>query len=1034
MSSSTSPPTPADEIVSSGVVTADPYLAPHAPVLAARHAAYAKTKAAIEATSGSLTDFALGFNTFGLRRTDDGGWRYTEWAPAAAGLALVGPFNSWDVDAHRAEVDEYGVWRVTIPPHTLAPGDVVKTAVQMGPTAVHGALGEWHHRIPAWIERVEQDPETGAFHGVAVDSASEDYQWQAPRPVAPPGPGATEEPLIIYEAHIGIASEELAVGSYAHFTANVLPRIAALGYNTVQLMAVMEHVYYGSFGYQVTSFFAASSRYGSRIELKSLIDTAHSLGLRVLLDVVHSHASKNVLDGLNGFDGSDAGYFHAPPRGDHPLWDSRVFDYSQLEVLRFLLSNLRYWIDEFHFDGMRFDGVTSMLYTHHGVGMGFSGSYDEYFGADACVDTDAVVYLKLANELVHSLAAASGGSLVTIAEDVSGMPTLCRPVDEGGVGFDARLAMALPDMWIKLLKEVPDEEWNMGHLVHTLTNRRFNEATIAYAESHDQALVGDKTIAFWLMDADMYTHMSVLTSPTPRIDRGIALHKLIRALTYMLGGDGWLAFCGAEFGHPEWLDFPREGNSYSHKHAPALARPSRPAYVSAKHEADKIIAFDVSHAVVVFNFHPSSSFESYRYGGHARNALDTVFFSEPVPCGGRDHSILVYSPSRTVVVYKLRTVVVRAAKRPKVTLESLDLPGVRDEVAEMEDNEVVSAIEAMVLRMAHEILAEKGLTYEVPSRSSSNQQFVPELNRMVLKSKTTIRDFTGINSVRKTAITTRVLQLIHELCSKGIHVTKRDLFYTDVKLFEKQTDTDDILDDVATMIGCTRTSLNVVASEKGVVVGRVSFRDAGDLIDCTRMGVGGKAIPPFTDRITDIESDAEFILVVEKDAAFMRLAEDRFYNTYPCIIITAKGQPDVSTRRFLKRLKEELNLPVLGLFDSDPYGCRIFSVYTTGSKNLSYDSASLATPDIKWLGVRPSDLDRYNIPEQCRLPLSDRDITACHQLLKEEFIKCNPEWVKELKLMLKTKVKAEIQALATFGFTYLSETYLPQKLAAGDWI
>ena len=378
--------------------------------------------------------------------------------------------------------------------------------------------------------------------------------------------------------------------------------------------------------------------------------------------------------------------------------------------------------------------------------------------------------------------------------------------------------------------------------------------------------------------------------------------------------------------------------------------------------------------------------------------------------------------------------VVAASGKPTVTLESLALADVMPEVDEMEDEHVVEAIEDMVLELASQILAERGMAYDVPSRSSGNQRYVPELNRIVLRNKTTERAFGHIKSVRKTAITTRVLQLIHELCSKGIHVTKRDLFYTDVKLFEKQEDTDDILDDVATMVGCTRTSLNVVASEKGIIVGRVQFRDAGDLIDCTRMGVGGKAIPPFTERITDIQSDAEFILLVEKDAAFMRLAEDRFYNTYPCIIITAKGQPDVSTRRLLKRLKEELHLPVIGLFDSDPYGLKILSVYMSGSKNLSYDSASLATPDIKWLGVRPSDLDRYDIPAQCRLPMTDRDIKTGENLLQEEFIKCNPAWVAELKLMLKTKVKAEIQSLSAFGFQFLTQEYLPRKLAAGDWI
>ena len=312
--------------------------------------------------------------------------------------------------------------------------------------------------------------------------------------------------------------------------------------------------------------------------------------------------------------------------------------------------------------------------------------------------------------------------------------------------------------------------------------------------------------------------------------------------------------------------------------------------------------------------------------------------------------------------------------------------------------------------------------------------YLPELDRIVLKDKVTERSFDGQATVRKATITVRVLQLIFELCLKGIHVTKRDLYYTDVKLFDKQQDSDEVLNDIACMVGCTRTSLSVVASEKGIVIGRVQFREAGDEIDCTRMGVGGKAIPPFIDKITHIRSDAEFILLVEKDAAFMRLAEDRFYNKYPCIIMTAKGQPDVASRLFLKRLKTELQIPILGLVDSDPYGLKILSVYTSGSKNMSYDSANLTTSDIKWLGVRPSDLDRYNIPEQCRLPMTEHDIKTGKEMMQEDFIASNEAWLRELELMIKDKKKAEIQALSNFGFQYLTEEYLPSKIAAGDWI
>lgn len=362
------------------------------------------------------------------------------------------------------------------------------------------------------------------------------------------------------------------------------------------------------------------------------------------------------------------------------------------------------------------------------------------------------------------------------------------------------------------------------------------------------------------------------------------------------------------------------------------------------------------------------------------------------------------------------------------TLADLDLPHSCKEVVDKNADAVLDAVEAAVLLVAETILRGEGFSYALPSRAKGNQLYVRELDRIVLKDSLSHRPFAHTSTCKKAVVTTRILQLVHELCRKRIHVTKRDLFYTDVKLFEDQGTSDAVLDDVACMLGCTRSSLHVVASEKGVVVGRLTFSEDGDPIDCSRMGVGGKAIPPNIDKVTDIRSDATFILLVEKDAAFMRLAEDRFYNTYPCIIITAKGQPDVATRLFLKKLKETLKVPVLALVDSDPYGLKILSVYMKGSMNMSYDSSNLTTPDIKWLGVRPSDLDRFNIPDQCRLPMTEEDIKTGRKLLEEDFVRANELWVQELEIMVSTKVKAEIQALSSFGFQYLSQHYLPLKL------
>ena len=379
-----------------------------------------------------------------------------------------------------------------------------------------------------------------------------------------------------------------------------------------------------------------------------------------------------------------------------------------------------------------------------------------------------------------------------------------------------------------------------------------------------------------------------------------------------------------------------------------------------------------------------------------------------------------------------REIKARGVKRK--TLNDLSIAEAYREVVDREGGEIAAAIEQVMLAVARSVMRGDGFEYTLPSRGATDQVYVEALDRIVLKNKTTRAAFGTVSSVRKVTILTRVMQLVHGVLSRGIHVTKRDLFYTDVKLFRDQKDSDAVLDDISCMLGCTRNSLHVVASEKGVVVGRLQYKEDGDEIDCTKMGVGGKAIPSNIDKITDMRTDAKFVLLVEKDAAFMRLAEDRFYNKYPCIIITAKGQPDVATRLFLSKVKRDLNIPVLALVDSDPYGLKIISVYMQGSKNMAFDSANLTTPDIKWLGVRPSDLDKFKIPEQCRLDMSAKDIETGQHMLNEDFVKQNPEWVKEINIMLETKTKAEIQALSAYGFQYLTKVYLPLKLAEGDWI
>ncbi|PKK32399.1 glucan (1,4-alpha-), branching enzyme 1 [Columba livia] len=626
----------------------------------------------IEENEGGLDKFTKSYKTFGVNQFVDGGIYCKEWAPGAEAVFLTGDFNGWNPFSHPYKKMEYGKWELFIPPGQdgyppVPHGSKLKVVIR-------AQNGELLYRISPWARYVVRDEDKVNYDWV---------HWNPPLSYIRKHPSPKRlKSLRIYESHVGIASPEGKVASYKNFTYNVLPRVKDLGYNCVQLMAIMEHAYYASFGYQVTSFFAASSRYGTPDDLKEMIDVAHSMGITVLLDVVHSHASKNSEDGLNKFDGTDSCFFHSGPRGNHQLWDSRLFDYANWEVLRFLLSNLRMWIEEYRFDGFRFDGVTSMLYHHHGIGTGFSGDYNEYFGLH--VDEDALCYLMLANHMIKFL----HPECITIAEDVSGMPALCRPVAEGGGGFDYRLAMAIPDKWIQIIKELKDEDWNMGNIVHTLTNRRHEEKYIAYAESHDQALVGDKTLAFRLMDAEMYTNMSVLSPLTPVIDRGIQLHKMIRLITHALGGESYLNFMGNEFGHPEWLDFPRKGNNESYHYARRqfnltedhllryrflnafdrdmnkleerfgwLASP--PAYVSEKHESNKVIAFERAGLIFIFNFHPYQSYVDYRvgieipgkykilldsdaaeYGGHQRLDHSTEYFSEEYPHNYRPNSLM----------------------------------------------------------------------------------------------------------------------------------------------------------------------------------------------------------------------------------------------------------------------------------------------------------------------------------------------------------------------------------------------------------
>ncbi|MDR3189148.1 MAG: alpha amylase C-terminal domain-containing protein [Prevotellaceae bacterium] len=620
-----------------------------------------------------LSEIANSHLYYGLHHTGSG-WALREWAPNAQYVYLIGEFNGWKPDSRWGfRRIGGGSWELTLPPEMLHHGDLYKLLIVW-----ENGSGE---RIPSHCRRVVQDEKTHIF-SAQVWRPQQPYSWKNAPPKRVKNP-------FIYEAHVGMATEEYRTGTYAEFAQNVLPRIAALGYNVLQLMAVQEHPYYGSFGYQVSNFYAPSFRFGTPEELKALVDAAHGLGIAVIMDIVHSHAVKNDNEGLSHFDGTEYQYFHAGARGQHPVWDSRCFDYGKPEVISFLLSNCKYWLEEFRFDGFRFDGVTSMMYLHHGIGIDFV-SYGMYY--DQHADEDAITYLTLANKLVHELNPAA----LSIAEDVSGMPALAVPVKDGGMGFDFRMSMGVADFWVKTLKAKKDEQWHVGDMFHELTNKRADEKTISYAECHDQAMVGDKTIAFWLLDKEMYTGMSIF-EPNLLVDRGVALHKLIRFATVSTAGDGYLNFMGNEFGHPEWIDFPREGNGWSYHYARrqwrladdgnlryrfllawdkaivALAKKEkiyreRP-FAIVQNCDDQALIFKRGDVVFAFNFNPVKSFTGYGFEVDA-GEYTTILCSDNPAFGGfgridekisyltssenGKHLLKLYLPSRAAVALKRR--------------------------------------------------------------------------------------------------------------------------------------------------------------------------------------------------------------------------------------------------------------------------------------------------------------------------------------------------------------------------------------------
>ena len=664
-----------------GIVASDPYLEPYEAAIRGRHE-HALWKIGQLTRNGrqTLSDFANGYKYFGLHKVPRGGWVFREWAPTATDIYLVGDFNNWTEDEkYRCKrIEGTGNWELKLPAKAMKHGQLYKMHVKWD-----GGEGE---RIPAWCQRVVQDEVTKIF-SAQVWAPKTPYQWKKKNFKA------NTNPLLIYECHVGMGQDAEKVGTYTEFKDNVLPRVAKDGYNCIQVMAIQEHPYYGSFGYHVSSFFAPSSRFGTPEELKALIDAAHQMGISVVMDIVHSHAVKNEVEGLGNLAGDPNQYFYPGDRHEHPAWDSLCFDYGKDDVIHFLLSNCKYWLEEFHFDGFRFDGVTSMLYYSHGLGEAFT-NYGDYFNGHE--DDNAICYLTLANKLIHEV----NPKAITIAEEVSGMPGLAAKFEDGGYGFNYRMAMNIPDYWIKTIKERRDEDWKPSSIFWEVKNRRADEQTISYCESHDQALVGDKTIIFRLIDADMYWHFKQ-GDENDMVHRGIALHKMIRLVTLGTINGGYLNLMGNEFGHPEWIDFPREGNGWSYKYArrqwnlvdnPELDYHflgdfdrkmievvkgeknfiKTPVQEIWHNDGDQVLAFMRGDLVFVFNFSPTRSFTDYgflvpegdykvvlnsdakEFGGNGFADDTMVHHTNFDPVYEKDHKgwLKLYIPARSAVVLK----------------------------------------------------------------------------------------------------------------------------------------------------------------------------------------------------------------------------------------------------------------------------------------------------------------------------------------------------------------------------------------------
>lgn len=545
-------------------------------------------------------------------------WIWREYMPGADTVWLTTEKYHFQRHARQRFTKKAdGIFELILPYDALAHGMYVELRVEpaaytvLNPDGIPTAL----KRVPAFSTWVEQNKEIPTQWCARIFHPEKPYCFREKNPEIPSF-------LRIYEAHVGMAQPDTkhigeSAGTYLDFANNILPRIKKGGYTCVQLMGILEHPLYRSFGYQVSNYFAPCSRFGTPDDCKQMIDAAHALGLSVILDIPHAHACANTEQGLYQYDGTP--YFFMDKINQ---WGTPSFDFSNEMTRRFLLSNLRYWLEEYHVDGFRFDAVGNMLYKDFGVDDNFSHTGRCFYGKDGKPRTnnEGELYIALANHLIHEINPKG----ISIAEEFSGMPGLtCLPKD-GGLGFDARFAMGIPDYWEKFIKKPQD----LGSMWYEMNNHRPYDHTISYVECHDQCINGHDAMIWRLLGDDMYNAM-LMETETWKVSRGLAFYRLMRLITLATADKGYLNFMGNEFGHPEWLDAEehahrqwRLAEDTSLKYACLNAWDQAqmqlvsdniesfktPAMFRYIHEDKRLLAFERGALLFVFNFNETQAF------------------------------------------------------------------------------------------------------------------------------------------------------------------------------------------------------------------------------------------------------------------------------------------------------------------------------------------------------------------------------------------------------------------------------------------